>query len=258
MRVHAFIPVKEALHIDRLPDFQVLHCRIHIRRAVAEVGLDHKRIRLAVLRDVEVQIVALAAGAVPVVKERHIISGIVLSGRLNSQALECHELVLMVDELVRSKKLCRIKRLCKERIAVLNELKGAIHDLHFAGPLCLIAVHADLRSGNQLLIVLLGAGHIVHKIRAVLILGVKRSLVLPPGLLCLYIRLDHHVGIQLCRHVLFIGHHLCRISSLCLLFGAFRFRSRRGFLRRRFFCCRRLHSSRRSLCLPCSGTARNG
>ncbi len=62
-----------------------------------------------------------------------------------------------------------------------------------------------------------------------MILGVNGGLILPPGLFGLYVGLDHNLGIQLCSHILLIGHHA---FGLYILFFC------RCFFRRSFFLSR--------------------
>ena len=155
----------------------------------------------------------------------------------------------MVDQLVGSQHLCYVQGIRDELLAILYELKGAVHNLDLAGPLSLVAGHADLGSRNQLRGVFLGAGQLIEEISSVLALGVNGdlalSLVFPPGLGSLYIGLYRNLAVDLSRHILLMGHHLSRSSLLCRLLSRVR----------RLFCgvfCRLSLGSRRlfrRLCL---------
>ena len=157
------------------------------------------------------KIVSVLSGTVPVVHESHGIAiGILhfiavgILFRLNSHSLEGNELVLMVDQLVRAKQSRHILRL--GNIISIHDFKGCVNDLNLAGPLSLVACNLDLCSGSQLLIILLGACHVVYEISAVLILCVNSCLVLPPGLLCLNISLNHNLSVEVCCHIFRISH----------------------------------------------------
>lgn len=207
MGVDALIPVEEALHVDGLAHLQVLHRRIHVGGVVAQVGLHGEGVGLAVVGGVEVQVIAVGAGAVPAVQEGGLVAAGILGG-LHSQALEGDQLVLVVDEGVGAQQLGHVQRLGHEGVAALHDLEGAVHDLDLTGPLGLIAGDLDLGAGGQLVIVLLGAGHIIDEVGAVLVLGVQGGLVLPPGLLGLDIGLDGDLLVHRGGHILLVAHDL--------------------------------------------------
>ena len=79
-------------------------------------------------------------------------------------------------------------------------------ELDLAGPHGLEAGHADLGAGLQLGGVLLGAGHVVDEVRAVLIRGVDGDLVVPPGLVRLHVALDGDLVVDLGGHVVGVAH----------------------------------------------------
>ena len=60
--VDALVPVQEAFAVDGLADFQVLDGAVDVGGAVAQVALHHKGVGLTVVRNIEVQVVALGAG----------------------------------------------------------------------------------------------------------------------------------------------------------------------------------------------------
>ena len=111
----------------------------------------------------------------------------------------------MGDKLVGAQQLGHVKR--GGDVAALLQLEGGVDYLDLAGPLGLVAGHLYLGAGNQLLIILSGAGHVVEEVGAVLVLGVNGGLVLPPGLLGLYVGLDNYLGVQLGGYVLGVGHN---------------------------------------------------
>ena len=76
---------------------------------IAEIGLNGKGVGLAIVGNVEVQIVSLASGTVVVVQERNVVSVCILASCLNGHSFEGNQLVLMVDELVFSQKVCYIQ-----------------------------------------------------------------------------------------------------------------------------------------------------
>ena len=120
----------------------------------------------------------------------------------------------MLNQLVSSKKVCYIYRL-SDVAALFNGEGCTFLNFNFSGPLGLEAVYLNLCSGNQLCVVLFRTGYIVNKVSAVLILSIKGSLVVPPGLLCLYIGFDNNCGIQICCHVLIMGHNMLGASTTC-------------------------------------------
>ena len=63
MRIYALIPVQKAFQIYGLSDLQLFYSGINIRGVVTEIGLYRKGIGLAIQRSVEVQVVAVGAGA---------------------------------------------------------------------------------------------------------------------------------------------------------------------------------------------------
>ena len=102
MRVNAFVPVKEAFHIDLVADLEVLNCGVNISGVVAEIRLNGEGVGVAVDGNVEVRVVAVLTGAVPLVEVSNVVAVSVLAGSFNGHALEGNELVLMVDKLVGS------------------------------------------------------------------------------------------------------------------------------------------------------------
>ena len=111
----------------------------------------------------------------------------------------------MLDQFICAEQGSNILCLC-HKISILD-FKSCIYNLHFTGPLGLITGYLDLGTGSQFLVILLGACHIVKEITAVLILCINGSLILPPGLLCLYISLNCNLCVKVCCHILFISHN---------------------------------------------------
>ena len=119
---------------------------------------------------------------------------------------------------------------CGSHIAALFDLKRSVDDLDLAGPFCLIARYLDLGAGSQLGVILFGACHVVEEVAAVHILGVYGSLVLPPGLLCLYVGFYNDLGVQLCRCIFRIGHNALGLyGRIVCCGGGFGFRFGFGF-----------------------------
>ena len=67
MRICTLIPIQEALKINCLTNFKSLDCLVDVCACACQVRLNSKCICCAVLGDVEVQVIAVSAGAVPVV-----------------------------------------------------------------------------------------------------------------------------------------------------------------------------------------------
>ena len=108
--VDALVPVEEALGIDHVADLQRFHSLIDLGVLAAQGGLYAEGVGLAVYGDVEVQVVALLAGAVPVVQESSLVAVGVGAGS-NGQAGEGNKFVLMVDQLVGAQQVGDVQRL---------------------------------------------------------------------------------------------------------------------------------------------------
>ena len=91
MRVGSFIPVEEALKIDHVADLKILDRFVDIGVRAAEIGLNCKVVSSTVYGDIEVEVAAFLAGAVPVIQE----CVAVLSDRLNLHSLENDKFVLL-------------------------------------------------------------------------------------------------------------------------------------------------------------------
>ena len=204
MRVYALVPVQEALHVDDVSHLQLLHCLVNVGSVITQIRFHNKAVGLTIQGNVEVQIVAVLSGAIPVIKESHLVS-VCICGRLHGHALEGNVLVLMVDQLILAKQICHIRH--RSNILALKDFEGRVDDLHLAGPLSFIAGNPDLCADIQLLIIFLRACHVVQEVCAVLVLCVNGRLVLPPGLLRLHVGLDSNLGIKLCRHIFLVCHN---------------------------------------------------
>ena len=95
--IGALVPVQEALDVHGVADVQGFDGVVDVGGVVAQVGLHAEVIGLAVDGGVEVQVVAVLAGAVPVVEEGDLVA-VGIGGGLDGQALEGDELVHVVDE----------------------------------------------------------------------------------------------------------------------------------------------------------------
>ena len=67
MGIHALVPVEEALHINGITDVQCLYSLIDIGPGSGEIRLNGEGIYIAVQGNLEVQVVAVCAGAVTVI-----------------------------------------------------------------------------------------------------------------------------------------------------------------------------------------------
>ena len=74
MGVGALVPVEEALGVDGLTDLQILDCIIDVGGVVAEVAFHGEGVGLAIAGDVEVQVIAVRAGAVVLVQESSLVA----------------------------------------------------------------------------------------------------------------------------------------------------------------------------------------
>ena len=115
----------------------------------------------------------------------------------------------MGDQLIGTQQGGHVQRVID--LGALQHLVGGVDDLHLAGPLGLVAADAELGAiYQQGLVVLLGAGHIVQEVRAVIGLGVERghadAVLLPPALSGLNVCLHGDGGIHSGRVELRVGH----------------------------------------------------
>lgn len=79
MRVHALIPIEEAFHIDLVADVERLNGVINLGVLVAKVGFYGEGIGVLAKGHVEVQVVAILAGTVPLIKVSYVVAAIVLA-----------------------------------------------------------------------------------------------------------------------------------------------------------------------------------
>ena len=93
MGIDALVPVQETFHIHSLTNFQSLYSLVNIGVRTAQIRLYSEGISLAVVGNVEVQVIAFRTGAIPVVHE----SIAVVVGSLYGHTLESYTLVLMLD-----------------------------------------------------------------------------------------------------------------------------------------------------------------
>lgn len=213
MRICTVVPVQISLHINGIANLQIFHSLVDVCAAVTQIGFHAESIGLAVLGYVEVQVAVGVGGAgvVVVINESAVIGLAVFFIGLHGHALEGYELVLVFDQFILlSKQICHIGCGCGIA-AVLNFDGCAFCYFHLAGPLALVAGHFDLCAGGQLLVVSFGTSCTVDEVCAVLILGVESCLILPPGLLCLYIGFDHNLAVESGVHVLGVGHNALRL-----------------------------------------------
>ena len=192
MGIDALIPVKEALHVDHVANFQLANGGINIAVSTGEIDLNAELIGSAIVTQSNIDIVAG-------------LTVLILDG-LDGHTGKGNEFVLMSDQLVSAKQLGDIQSLSDVSVAALDKLEGTIHDLHFAGPLALVTVNTDLGTGNQLGSILLRAGELIEEISAIGALAVNGDLVVPPALMVLDIGLHHNSGVQLGSSILLVGH----------------------------------------------------
>ena len=201
MRVGSLVPVQETLEVDDIADVQGLDGLIDLGVLAAEIELHAEFIGRVADGDLEIQVVGLVVGVL--VGESR--AGLVIG--LDLRALEGDELVHVADHVHRAPDLGDVRRLGYVGVGVGDDLKVRIGDLDLAGPLGLIALHADLGAGHELLVLLLGAVGVIQEVRAVLILSIERSLVVPPALLGLDIGLDRDIRVRLGGRVVGVAHH---------------------------------------------------
>ncbi len=199
MGIGALVPVQEGLKVDAVANVQGLHRPVDLGLLIAEIVLHAELVGLAVLGELEVQVVGLVLRVL--VGE----GGAALVARLNGHALEGHQPVLMLDQPIVTQQGGHVLGLGQEGLR-LQDLKDGVGDLHLAGPLGLVAGDADLGARDQQLILLLAAGHVVQEVGAVLALAVEGGLVLPPGLFSLDVGLHGDFGVQLRGGIVGIAH----------------------------------------------------
>ena len=204
MGVGALVPVEEALQVDGVADLQILHGLIDLGARAAEIAFHGEGVGRAVYADVEIQVVAVLAGAVPLVEPGHGIPLGVGAG-LHGHAGEGDLFIHVVDQLVGAQEGGGVE--VRGDVAAGDDLKSAVDDLHLAAPLGLEAADADLRAGHQLGKVCLGAVGLVDEIRAVFALAVEVGLVVPPGLLILDVGLHRHGAVQRRGDVFRVAHY---------------------------------------------------
>ena len=106
VRVYALIPVQEAFHIDLIANVQSFYGFVNIAVFVTEIRLYCESIGFAVKGNVEVKVISLRTGSIVIVKVSYIVSVSILSGSFYGHSLERYQLVLMIDQLVLTKKIC--------------------------------------------------------------------------------------------------------------------------------------------------------
>ena len=205
MRVRAFVPVQEAFSVESRSGGQLFNCLVDIAVLVAKCGLNRELIDLAIETDVEVQVIALLAGAVIVVKEGGLVAVRILAGS-QLKALERDLLVHFINQLVLAEKLCHILRFRDECVAV-EHFEGRVSDLDFAGPLSLVAGDLDLLAFGKCIVLFFCAGHCIDEVSAVLRLGIDGSRAVHKCLLSLDISLNADLGVDISRCELFKAHH---------------------------------------------------
>lgn len=86
MRVSTLVPIQETFHVDGIADLQVFNCLVYVAVLVAQVRLDGEGIGLAVVGNIEVQIVSFGTGTIIVVKVSNIFAVRIL-GSLNGESI---------------------------------------------------------------------------------------------------------------------------------------------------------------------------
>src|SRR5699024_9442703 len=114
--------------------------------------------------------------------------------------------------------------------ALQDLVQLAVHDLHLAGPLGLVAADADAGALGHGVVLFLGAGHVVGEVGAVLVLQVDGggALLGIVALLGLDAGLNGNGLVHSGGHVLVVGHDLAGGGSR-LRGGGFGFRRRGDF-----------------------------
>ena len=208
MGVHAFVPVQEAFHVDDIADSQSFCSLVNFGVSAGEVGFDGEGVDVFADLSVEVNVVALRAGAVPVVQESSFCA-VCIGGCNDGRALEGNEFVLVLDQFIGTEPSVCFGRGCNP-VAVEN-FECSVHDFNFACPFALEALDLDLGAGSQLVVIVLRDGHFINEVCAFLVLGVDGSdanaVLFPPALLCLNISFDGNLGVECCCCVFSVGHN---------------------------------------------------
>ena len=209
MGVYTLVPVKEALDIDLIADFEILHSLVNLCVRAAKIGLNEELIFLAVKLYVEVEIVSLGACAVPFIEICNVVAVDILGSR-NRQSLEGNELVLEFDKLFFvCKNLCCV--FCFRNILAFKKLNlcGSLRKFNFAFPFGLGTRDFYLLAYLKLCIFFRSAFNSVCKVAALGILKIKRrvSVLLGIELLCLDVSLDYDLGVYGRREILAVCHN---------------------------------------------------
>ena len=189
--IYALVPVEKAHNVNDIAPLEGANGGIDLGIGAGEVCFNAEIVGSAVKAEGDIDVVARL---------------VVFVGDLfNGKPLEGDELVLEVNEVILTEQICCVNG--GGNIAAILDLEGGVDYLDLAGPFGLVAGNLELCSGNQLFIVLLGAGGFVNEVCAVTILSVESSLVLPLGLLGLNVGLNDYLSVHIGSHVFGVGHH---------------------------------------------------
>ena len=212
MGLCTIVPVQEAFQIDDLANLQVTNSLICAGTNTAQIGLDTEGVLSATNGNIEVQIVALSAGAIPLIQE--CIAGIV--GSHNSSALDGNKHIHVVSQIFSSQQISNIQSLCHIG-AIGQDLVSCIDDFDFACILSLVTGYTDMGTDNHLVVVFLAAQQLIQEVSTIGILGVDGctalAVLLPPTLLSLHEGFNHNLGVQIGSSELSIGHNTFALSS---------------------------------------------
>ena len=202
--VHALIPVQETFQVDLVTNLQILDSLINGGILAAQIALNGEVVGLTVDGDVEVQVVAVLTGAIPLVEVGNIVAVCVL-GSLNGHTLEGYEHILALDQILGAEQCGNVLSLCN--IGTLKDLPGCVNDLNLTGPSGLGAGNLYLGTDRQLSVLFLGAGQLIQEVCAVAVLGIEGTLVVSPALLSLNVSLDGNLALQRSSLVLSVRHN---------------------------------------------------
>ena len=193
MGVDSVVPVNESFNINNVA------CLVNCE-SIVNVGLGTGKVTL----DAEVIVCAVVSnGNVDVITG----SAVLVLDRLDGNALEDRELILIIDKISSTKLSGEILCGSNVGISIFNEGEGSINDLYLAGPLSLVAGNLDLGTSGKLSGICFGACHFVNEVSTVLVGSVNGYLVTPPGLSSLNVSFDNNRGFDSGCYVFSVGHN---------------------------------------------------
>ena len=121
MRIGSIVPIQEAFHVNHITGLQCFNSFVDISVFVAQIGFYCKGKCFTIDRCIEIQIISLRTGTIPVIQERSFFF-ICVFGKLNCESLEGNKLVHMIDHFVFSKKFGHIFCFSNEAFAIFLSL----------------------------------------------------------------------------------------------------------------------------------------